>query len=147
MTATHALQGYKVALTDLGMLPEDECYTLPDVFRRCAEPEARETFAHLDGGGAPARSVYALGLALEAECPENDCAVYRNIFQMARELDEALDTADGYPALVLRGALRKEFQELRRMYRDNYAVQKYRAAKKEPPVGQTAPEYLQDSGE
>ena len=66
---------------------------------------------------------------------------------MARELDEALDTADGYPALVLRGALRKEFQELRRMYRDNYAVQKYRAAKKEPPVGQTAPEYLQDSGE
>ncbi|MFQ8761031.1 MAG: hypothetical protein ACLSAF_17945 [Intestinimonas sp.] len=49
VTATHALQGYKVALTDLGMLPEDECYTLPDVFRRCAEPEARETFAHLDG--------------------------------------------------------------------------------------------------
>ena len=41
VTATHALQGYKVALTDLGMLPEDECYTLPDVFRRCAEPEAR----------------------------------------------------------------------------------------------------------
>lgn len=104
VTATHALQGYKVALTDLGMLPEDECYTLPDVFRRCAEPEARETFAHLDGGGAPARNVYALGL-------------------------------------VLRGALRKEFQELRRMYRDNYAVQKYRAAhtKTEPPGQGAAP--------
>jgi hypothetical protein len=141
VTATHELQGYKVALTDLGMLPEEECYTLPDVFRRCAEPEARETFAHLDGGGAPARNVYALGLALEAECPDNDCAVYRNIFQMARELDEALDTADGYPALVLRGALRKEFQELRRMYRDNYAVQKYRAehTETEPPGQGGAP--------
>lgn len=57
VTATHELQGYKVALTDLGMLPEDECYTLPDVFRRCAEPEARETFAHLDGGGAGAERV------------------------------------------------------------------------------------------
>lgn len=139
VTATHELQGYKVALTDLGMLPEDECYTLPDVFRRCDEPEAREAFAHLDGGGAPARNVYALGLALEAECPDNDCALYRNIFQMARELDEALDTADGYPALVLRGALRKEFQELRRMYRDNYSVQQYRAEHKETePPGQGA---------
>ena len=49
---------------------------------------------------------------------------------MARELDEALDTADGYPALVLRGALRKEFQELRRMYLDNYAVQQFKEGMK-----------------
>ena len=51
------------------------------------------------------RKVYALGLALTEECPENDCKVYLDIFNMARELDKALDGATGYPATVLRGAL------------------------------------------
>ena len=127
-------RAYLRALEVTGALTSREVMSfsaaIDEAVEKRPEPPQRETFAHLDRGGAPARNGYALGLALEAECPENDCALYRNIFQMARELDEALDTADGYPALVLRVALRKEFQELRRMYLDNYAVQQFKEGMK-----------------
>ena len=38
--------------------------------------------------------IYTLGLALAADCPDNDCRVYLNIFNGARELDAALDNLD-----------------------------------------------------
>ena len=72
------------------------------------------------------RKVYALGLALAEERPENDCKVYLNIFNMARELDKALDGATGYPATVLRGALHDRLRELAEMYTSNYAVQQFK---------------------
>ena len=54
------------------------------------------------------------GLALAEKCPPNDCRVYLNIFNAARELDAALDSldADGAPALALRKALRERVGEL-----------------------------------
>ena len=94
-----------------------------------AEPQ--DTFRHLDPalrGAPPVRAAYRLGLALERDCPDNDCRVYRNIFRTARELDTALDglDEDGTPALYLRKALRERVSELKEMYTENHAVRKYR---------------------
>lgn len=72
------------------------------------------------------RKIFQLGLAMEAGCPENDCTVYRNIFRMARELDQALDGAQGYAAEVLRREMGKHLRDLRRMYYINHAVKAFR---------------------
>lgn len=81
------------------------------------------------------RALYQLGQKLEAECPENDCIVYRNTFRMAKEVDAALDQLDpgGYPALVLRRALRKLVSVLRELYLENHAVRIYRKAEPRAP--------------
>lgn len=94
-------------------------------------PEDRTTFEHLHPELKRHRKtaqIYALGLALAEKCPPNDCRVYLNIFNAARELDEALDglDGDGAPALALRKALRERVGELREMMEDNYAVEQYR---------------------
>ena len=74
------------------------------------------------------RRVYSLGLVLGEDCPGNDCTVYRNIFRMAQELDEALDHVrpDSAPELALRSALRKNVAELREMYSENFAIKQFR---------------------
>lgn len=94
------------------------------------EPGAeRDTFTHAHPNiqrDSTTRRVYALGLALAEECPENDCKVYLNIFNMARELDKALDRVTGHPATVLRGALHDRLRELGEMYTSNYAIQQFK---------------------
>lgn len=89
--------------------------------------------------------IYDLGLRLSQNCPDNDCRVYLNIFNAARELDAALDSlnTDDVQARVLKRALREQFGRLEEMYRENYAVELYRkeAAKKErPPAERTVSE-------
>ena len=69
--------------------------------------------------------VYRLGLRLEADCPDNDCRIFLNIFKGAREIDEALGKAAGAPQRVLLRELKKEFQELKKMYLFDHAVRKY----------------------
>ena len=162
-TAAHELYGYKAALRDLGLLePEEvrahicdhvcpapqEARDQEELDRICESCERfeppRDTFRHLDPalrGAPPVRAAYRLGLALERDCPDNDCRVYRNIFRTARELDTALDglDEDGAPALYLRKALRERVSELKEMYTENHAVRKYRENQKEPPDKQTAP--------
>ena len=151
-TAAHELYGYKAALRDLGLLePEEvrahicdhvcpapqEARDQEELDRICESCERfeppRDTFRHLDPalrGAPPVRAAYRLGLALERDCPDNDCRVYRNIFRTARELDTALDglDEDGAPALYLRKALRERVSELKEMYTENHAVRKYRGA-------------------
>lgn len=95
------------------------------------EAQAKETFTNLPSGmrsDRNTRKVYALGLALAEECPDNDCRVYLNIFNAARELDEALDTVkpNSAPFLALRSALVQYAGELWQMYAENYAVQQYK---------------------
>lgn len=87
---------------------------------------------------AGARKVYALGQQLGEDCPGNDCRVYLNTFHMAQELDEALDTLEGYPAQVMERELRKLLTQLWEMYLSNYAVRKYREGR--PDKGTTPPE-------
>lgn len=92
-----------------------------------AEPP-RDQFHHAPGieDDLLPRKIFQLGLAMEVGCPENDCIVYRNIFRMARELDQALDGAQGYAAEVLRREMGKHMRDLRRMYYINHAVKAFR---------------------
>lgn len=95
------------------------------------EEVKRDTFIHARPDiqrDRMTRKAYALGLALAKECPENDCKVYLNIFNMARELDAALGMMEGNtaPALALRSALMDRLGELWEMYSKNYAVQQYK---------------------
>lgn len=79
--------------------------------------------------GRPLTSeLYDLGVMLDTDCPDNDCIIYRNIFHMAKELDEALDSLKGYAAGILQRELANRISELRIMYRGNHAVKKYREA-------------------
>lgn len=97
------------------------------------EEAERHTFAHTHPNIQRDRmmeKLYTLGLVLARDCPANDCKVYLNIFNMARDLDAALDTAEGYPALVLRQDLHKRLEELREMYFENYAIQKFKEGMK-----------------
>ena len=95
------------------------------------EPRERTTFKNLPSGmrdDRNTRKVYSLGLALAEECPGNDCRVYLNIFNMARELDEALDKVkpNSAPFLALRSALMQRARELGEMYFENYAIQQFK---------------------
>lgn len=131
-TAAHELYGYKVALRDLGLLDREDCYVLPDTFgEERPRREKRATFENLHPELKRHREtaqIYTLGLALAADCPDNDCRVYLNIFNGARELDAALDNldAEGAPALALRKALRERVGELAEMFDGNFAVKQYR---------------------
>lgn len=73
------------------------------------------------------KQLYALGLALDRECQENDCRLYKNTFNMARELDGALDIVGGYAATVLKFRLHERIRELREMWTENCAILAYRA--------------------
>lgn len=131
---------YLEAMADGGLVTEREAAAFEAAITDAvaAMPtRARETFEHLppkpDGepiNPSRTRAVYALGRVLEGGCPDNDCRVYLNIFRMARELDEAMDTAQGYTADTLQRALFREYRELARMYATNYAVQKFKEGMK-----------------
>lgn len=99
------------------------------------EAPAKETFTNLPSGmrnDRNTRKVYTLGLALAEECPDNDCRVYLNIFNAARELDEAMDMVkpNSAPFLALRSALTQYAGELWQMYAGNYAVQQFKEGMK-----------------
>lgn len=108
---------------------------IEDAVKARSAPAERKTFEHLHPDLKRHREtaqIYALGLALSKNCPPNDCRVYLNIFNAARELDAALDSLDAYgaPALALRKELRERVGELGEMMEDNYAVEQYRKGAK-----------------
>ena len=130
-------RAYLRALVDARVVAEHERIAFEGAIQDAvaARPYTAEraTFENLHPGikrDPTTARVYALGLALAQDCPENDCKLYLNIFNMARELDATLDELDGdsTPALVLRRELRERASELAEMYRENYAVQKYKEA-------------------
>lgn len=96
------------------------------------KPKFRTGFDHLPEGigySLQTKRAYALGLALADECPDNDCRVYLNTFNMARALDDAIEEMndpESYPAIIPRQELRKLLRELLEMYRENYAVQQFK---------------------
>lgn len=106
----------------------------------------RDTFEHLppEKRDGPARQAYSLGCALSVNCPENDCRVYLNTFQMCREIDEQLDRLEGWPRQLLEMELRRTYLKLEEMLLLNYAVREYRRGldegkSKEPPQNGTTP--------
>ena len=128
-------RAYLRALATVQVITEREresfAAAIEDAVKARTAPAERTTFEHLHPELKRHRKtakIYALGLALAEKCPPNDCRVYLNIFNAARELDAALDNldADGAPALALRKALRERVGELAEMMEDNYAVEQYR---------------------
>ena len=129
----HEARAYLEALTTTKTLSEREATAYEAAISEAVEvrpePPEREFFVNIpaaSSGHRPAREVYSLGLALAEECPDNDCRVYLNTFNMARELDAALDEIKGYPAEVMRRELNKHFRELGRMYYESYAIQQFK---------------------
>lgn len=98
------------------------------------EPPAKDTFTNLPDelkNERVTRRVYALGLTMGEDCPGNDCIIYRNIFNMARELDDAIDELTSSTAReTLRRELRERVKELREMYFENYAIQQFKEGMK-----------------
>lgn len=128
-------RAYLRALAATGMVTEGESAAFTAAIEEARTAQAhgpeRTTFEHLHPELKRHREttqLYALGLALAADCPPNDCRIYLNIFDGARELDAALDDldADSVPALALRKALRERVGELAEMFDGNFAVKQYR---------------------
>lgn len=126
---------YLRALAATGTVTEGESAALTAAIEEARTAQAhtpeRTTFEHLHPELKRHREtaqIYTLGLALAADCPDNDCRVYLNIFNGAQELDTALDSldADSTPALYLRKALRERVGELAEMFDGNFAVKQYR---------------------
>lgn len=147
--ARHELYGYMVALKELGMIDSDECFVEPHHFEPESIPDIKpETFVHLPPDkreSGTARRVYSLGLVLEGDCPENDCRLYFNIFNMCREVDEAINRVRGWPREVLEMELNRKYIELETMFTMNYAIRQYRRGsdpgrRKEPPENRTTPQ-------
>ena len=131
----HEARAYLEALTTTKTFSEQEVTiyeaAISAALKVRPEPPARKTFTNLPSGmrnDRNTRKVYSLGLALAEECPDNDCRVYLNIFNMARELDKALDKVkpNSAPFLALRSALMERARELREMYLENHAVQQFK---------------------
>ena len=131
----HEARAYLEALTTTKTFSEQEVTiyeaAISAALKVRPEPPARKTFTNLPSGmrnDRNTRKVYSLGLALAEECPDNDCRVYLNIFNMARELDEALDEMrpNSTPFVTLRSALMERAGELWKMYAENYAVQQFK---------------------
>nr|DAP14059.1 MAG TPA: hypothetical protein [Caudoviricetes sp.] len=88
-----------------------------------------------------ARQVYALGLALEKDCPESDCRLYLNIFNQCREIDSAINNVKGWPQKLLDMELKRGYLKLEGMFALNYAIREYRKSKKkEPPEERATPQ-------
>lgn len=120
-TAAHELYGFMVALERLGLIEEEDCFVKPDAFK----PQPGADFVH-SPDGAPTRKTFELGLELMAECPSNDCMLYRNIFEMCLDLDEQIDRVTGLARRTLEAELYKHQHELFKMWMKNYAVEEYR---------------------
>lgn len=93
-----------------------------------------------------ARQVYALGLSLEEDCPQNDCRLYLNIFNQCRELDEAINNVKGWPREILVMELNHNNVRLEGMFTMNCAIREYRKSKKKkPPEERATPQTCYDA--
>lgn len=79
---------------------------------------------------------FSLGEALRKECPDNDCRLFLNTYNMVTEAAEAyneIEASGKYSEaalLLLRKGIRENTNFLREMLRDNYAIQQYKKTHK-----------------
>lgn len=135
----HEARAYLEALSTTKTLAERQVAAyeaaISEAIKGRPEPPERKTFENIYPelkNSRVVKNVYVLGLALAEKCPDNDCQIYRNIFNAARDLDAALDEVDSTsaPGLALRRSLAERIEELRDMYLTNYAVQQYKEGMK-----------------
>jgi len=108
-------------------------------------PPPRGAFEHIPESlsGMRTLKIYALGQLLEEDCPQNDCAIFLNIFRQCCQLDEQINRAEGWPQTVLSMELQRQYRKLEQMFQLNYAIRQYRkeypehSIEKEPPESRT----------
>lgn len=109
--------------------------------RSAAATPAPDNFAHGPEAGAVSRAIYALGLALKLDCPDNDCAVFLNTFHMAQSVDGHIPAVEGWARKALEIELSRLYRHLKEMFDFNLAVRnhrqslKVRAALEQTPIG------------
>ena len=69
--------------------------------------------------------LFALGMLLMENCPDDDCIIFRNTFKMCREMDNQLDGLTGQDLQKLKSRFYREYESLEHMYRTNFAVRRY----------------------
>lgn len=120
----HEVHGLTGWLSAAHIITKEECGQWDDrignVYMALRKP-SQKRFTAVQGGRTN-EAVFALGLALEADCPDNDCAVYRNFFCMARSADEQTDKVTGWAREALTREARRLYGDLERMYHLNHAV-------------------------
>ena len=122
LTARHQLFGYMSALRDCGRFEAKRTFVQPTQFETPAD-----TFRHLTKSDhSIVKRVFALGLAMEQDCPVNDCKIFLELFLMCRALDEQIGRLDSYPRAAMERQLRRQYSELEGYYLTNYAVQDFR---------------------
>lgn len=72
-----------------------------------------------------------LGQKLKVECPDNDCRVFLNVYEMLEGITADLNGCllSKWGRKVLTAEQRRLESELEMMYLTNYAVRKYRLGK------------------
>ena len=131
--AAHELRGFAAAFNALRINEDDALF---DIDALKPSTASAGTFRHASEKWLKnARKMYALGVLLASDCPQNDCTIYRNTFEILREIDEQLDRVTEYPWIVLHNAYNHEAGELERMYLFNHAVREYRRTHGDAPVG------------
>lgn len=103
-----------------------------------------ESFRHVQKNGKLTRRVYQLGLRMLESCPDNDCTIFRNLFEQAKELDDKIGFLEGYADQELRRGLRKIYSDLEQMYLMSSAVRCYRAELQEERKAEEAADDTQD---
>lgn len=101
---------------------------------RCRDREGKEQFKMTDTL-ILFKPLADFGEALKKECPKNDCAIYRNIYERYCEVyadykrirEAFADLSEG-TVRTLEHAIRTSEKELYTMWFENYAVLKQRAA-------------------
>jgi hypothetical protein len=71
-----------------------------------------------------------LGEALKKECPQNDCIIYRNLYNQYSDMigdyrNSNLNISDATISALIH-AINKTGYEIEGMYRENYAIQIYK---------------------
>ena len=71
-----------------------------------------------------------LGEKLKEKCPQNDCIIYKNIYERYEELvndyEKFKDKLSACSVRAIEWAILKDKKELLDMYCDNYAIQQFK---------------------
>ena len=147
-TAPYHLRGYVSALEDLSLANQgDERFRIDmealdsktlTLFPKhpledlksipIAQPAAAETqtFRHPPQWHVlEPEQLFALGMLLMENCPDDDCIIFRNTFKMCREMDNQLDGLTGQDLQKLKSRFYREYESLEHMYQTNFAVRRY----------------------
>ena len=124
VTAAYFKGGFVTALVSLGIIEEgDERF---DIQMYPQQREEDGVFHNITGNMIEMEKICRIGRLMERETVQNDCTIYKNIYQQCQHLDQQADHVTGYARAVLMNELYRSYEELRRMYYVNDSVRQFR---------------------